>query len=118
MTNHQQTKRAAKARTKSPGAVITLSLPVHDLKGVVVFPMPSALKAILGETGFENLSAELSAYDFDRICRTPEVIVYMHLTPIVVPMDLTSSQVLPLSNPAAFKASNRRAERKTSTTKK
>ena len=102
MTNKLNPKRAAAKAKKahSTSAQETPCLPIHDIEGAVVFPLSTELKELLGAQSFENLCDELRRYEVTLIYRTPKVIVYLDLTPVVVPMDVTTSQEGPLSNPA------------------
>jgi hypothetical protein len=117
MTKQPAPKRtAAKAKeAQLPAAQETLCLPVHDLQGTLVFPMSAELRKILGTERFEATCDDLSSREFTLICRSPEAIVYVHLTPIVVPMDSVRGDTPPTSQAPA--PAKRKAARKSTSTK-
>jgi hypothetical protein len=108
-------KTSIKDKSRSDSKAEVPALPVHDIKGVVVFPMSKELQAILGKESFEATCDDLRSRDFKLICRSPEAVVYVTLSPIVVPMDLVLSQTPP--TPEALAAARRKAVRKSSTSK-
>ncbi len=117
MTKQPTPKRtAAKAKkAQLPAAQETLCLPVHDLQGTLVFPMSTELQKILGTERFEATCDDLSSREFTLICRSPNAIVYVHLTPIVVPMDFAPGNTPPTSQAPA--ATKRKTGRKSTPTK-
>lgn len=110
MSSRKATPRAT-PKTKAPAKAGIPSLPVHDIKGAVVFPMPMQLKTLLGEKRFEELCEDLRSREYTAIGRYPDQIVYIHFSPIVVPMDLVLSLTPP--TPEALAAARRKAVRKT-----
>jgi hypothetical protein len=114
----QPTPKPTAAKTKkvhSPCAAQTPCLPVHDLQGTLVFPMSTELMTVLGKERFDATCDDLQSREFTLICRSPEAIVYVHLSPIVVPMDSVRGNTSPTPKEPA--AALRKAARKSATTK-
>lgn len=107
-------KSTVKAQPANRATKQVPKLPVHDIKGVVVFPMSRELRALLGEESFEATCGDLGSRDFALVFRSPERIVYVQLSPIVVPMDVVLSPTPPKS--AALATATRKGARKPSAT--
>lgn len=106
------TRKTSVKNPSTPAATAEVPVvAVHDLKGVVVFPMSQERQKILCPEGFKYVCEDLQSGDYTLICRHGEQMVYVHLSPIVVPMDMVLSPTPP--TPEALAAARRKAIRKT-----